>query len=332
MCGKGVCVLPWLRFSVPASADGQRLGVFLRTRGVSASCIKAVKHQGNGFFADDAPLHTDQPVHAGQCVAFALPPEPPTSVEPQPVPFETVYEDDFAAVVDKPAGLAVHPTLNYPDATLANGWLYRLARQGRTGVFRPVNRLDKNTSGLVLLAQNAFAAPLLAASAAKCYLALAEGNIEPGPHTVDAPIARRGDTIIGRCVRQDGKPSLTKLWALASADGHTLIACRPVTGRTHQIRVHMAYLGHPLAGDTLYGGHTALIQRHALHCAILTFHDPVTSAPRWFASPAPGDLHTALCSCGLPSGAELFKLLKALPAEFSLGMETRADGVERSTL
>ena len=150
MCGKGVCVLPWLRFSVPASADGQRLGVFLRTRGVSASCIKAVKHQGNGFFADDAPLHTDQPVHAGQCVAFALPPEPPTSVEPQPVPFETVYEDDFAAVVDKPAGLAVHPTLNYPDATLANGWLYRLAGQGRTGVFRPVNRLDKNTSGLVL--------------------------------------------------------------------------------------------------------------------------------------------------------------------------------------
>lgn len=199
-----------------------------------------------------------------------------------------MYEDDFAAVVDKPAGLAVHPTLNYPDATLANGWLYRLAGQGRTGVFRPVNRLDKNTSGLVLLAQNAFAAPLLAASAAKCYLALAEGNIEPGLHTVDAPIARRGDTIIGRCVRQDGKPSLTKLWALASAGGHTLIACRPVTGRTHQIRVHMAYLGHPLAGDTLYGGHTALIQRHALHCAILTFHDPVTSAPRWFASPAPG--------------------------------------------
>ena len=162
--GKGaVCALQSLVFTVPPQADGLRLGVFLRRAGVSASCIKAVKHQGDGFFADDAPLHTDQPVHAGQTIRFTLPPEPPTSVTPQPVPFTLVYESDFAAVVDKPAGLAVHPTLNYTDGTLANGWLYHLQASGRTGVFRPTNRLDKNTSGLVLLAQNAYAAPLLAA-------------------------------------------------------------------------------------------------------------------------------------------------------------------------
>lgn len=330
MCGKGVCGLPSLRFQVPTSADGQRLGVFLRTRGVSASCIKAVKHQGEGFFADGAPLNTDQAVHAGQWVCFSLPPEPATTVEPQPVSFEIVYEDDFSAVVNKPAGLAVHPTLNYPDATLANGWLYHLGAQGRKGVFRPVNRLDKNTSGLVLLAQNAFAAPLLTSSAAKSYLALAEGAIPLGPQTIDAPIARRGDSIIGRCVREDGKPSVTEVWALASAGGHTLVACRPQTGRTHQIRVHMAHIGHPLAGDTLYGGHDGRMQRHALHCAVLFYRDPITAVSKRFVSPPPADFTAALSACGLPCGKGALDLLQALPPDFSLGIDTRPGGVERS--
>ena len=98
-----------LSFTVPPSAEGSRLGVFLRTQGVSASCIKAVKHQGEGFYADGRPLHTDQPVHAGQRITFALAPEPPTTVTPQPVPFRILREDAFAAVVEKPAGIAVHP-------------------------------------------------------------------------------------------------------------------------------------------------------------------------------------------------------------------------------
>ena len=266
-----------LCYTVPPAADGVRLGVFLRAQGVSASCIKAVKHQGEGFFADGRPLHTDQPVRAGQRITFALPPEPPTAVQPQPVPFSLLYEDEFTALVDKPAGIAVHPTLNHSGGTLANGWLYHLQQQGRAGVFRPVNRIDKNTSGLVLLAQNAFAAPALAAGAEKCYLALAEGVISADLCEIDAPIARRGDSIIGRCVRADGKPSLTRVRVLAAGGGHTLLACRPVTGRTHQIRVHLSSLGHPLAGDTLYGGHTGLLARHALHCAAMRFKDPVTA-------------------------------------------------------
>ena len=100
---------------------------------------------------------------------------------PQPVPFSIAYEDDFAAVLNKPAGIAVHPTLNYPDGTLANGWLYHLQQRGQSGIFRPVNRIDKNTSGLVLCAKNAFAAPLLAGSAHKCYLAIVQGTMPLGP-------------------------------------------------------------------------------------------------------------------------------------------------------
>ena len=301
-----------LSFTVPPSAEGSRLGVFLRTQGVSASCIKAVKHQGEGFYADGRPLHTDQPVHAGQRITFALAPEPPTTVTPQPVPFRILREDAFAAVVDKPAGIAVHPTLNHPDGTLANGWLYHLQQQGRTGVFRPVNRIDKNTSGLVLLAQNSFAAPALAAHVTKCYLALAEGCIAPQTLQIDAPIARRGDSIIGRCVRPDGKPSLTRLRVLGCAGGHTLLACQPVTGRTHQIRVHTSHLGHPLAGDTLYGGHPNLMQRHALHCVSLCYRDPVTREDVSCFCPPPRDFERALEICGLPRGAQLQTMLKQI--------------------
>ena len=279
-----------LRYIVPPEADGQRLGIFLRTQGVTAALIKSVKYNGGGFFADGAPRHTDQPVHPGQQITFALPPEPPTSVTPQPVPFAIAYEDEFAAVLEKPAGIAVHPTLNYPDGTLANGWLYHLQQQGKTGVFRPVNRIDKNTSGLVLCAQNSFAAPLLADSAQKCYLAIVQGILPLGPGQVEAPIARRGDSIIGRCVREDGKYSLTRYNVLGVGTGHSLVACTPCTGRTHQIRVHMAYIGHPVAGDPVYGPRKVIssLEGQCLHAKTISFLHPKTGELLSFDSPLPG--------------------------------------------
>lgn len=119
-----------LRYTVPPENEGCKLGLFLRMQGVTAGLIKSVKYDGDGFYADDQPIRTNEPVHAGQCIRFALPPEQETSVTPQPVPFSIAYEDDFAAVLNKPAGIAVHPTLNYPDGTLANGWLYHLQQRG----------------------------------------------------------------------------------------------------------------------------------------------------------------------------------------------------------
>lgn len=298
-----------LQFFVSDAYAGMRLNVFLRTMGVSAACIKAVKYQGEGFFVSqggaEQPVHTDCRVRPGQTIVFTLPPEPPTSVRPEPVPVHLVYQDEFAAVLDKPAGMAVHPTLNHPGGTLANGWMYRLREQGEQGVFRPVNRIDKNTSGLVLCARSAFAAPGLARTARKCYLALAEGSVPQPGGRIDAPIARCGDSIIGRCVRPDGKPSVTDYTVLARSETHSLLACFPVTGRTHQIRVHMAWAGYPLAGDTLYGGSTKIMARHALHCAVVSFERPGDGTPRRVQSLPPQDFADACAAAGLPQAEEL---------------------------
>ena len=177
---------------------------------------------------------------------------------PQPeIPVKVVYEDAFAVVLEKPPHLAVHPTLNYPYDTLANGYAAWAAQQGISPVFRPVNRIDKDTSGLVLAAKHAYAAPLLARNVEKLYYAVVEGELPLGPGVIDAPIGRQAESIIGRCVTPDGKPSRTEYTILKAENGLSLAACVPVTGRTHQIRVHFASIGHPLAGDDLYGGSRA---------------------------------------------------------------------------
>ena len=265
-----------LYFPVPASAgpEGVLLRSFLRECRLSTDLLRAVKFHGGGFEADGRPVLANQRVWPGQTVSFALPGEE-GGCEPDPsIPVRVAYQDFFAAVLDKPAGLAVHPTLNYPGGTLANGYAALRRAEGRSPVFRPVNRIDKDTSGLVLTAQNAYAAPLLAQHVEKVYYAVAEGELPLGPGVIGAPIGRRGDSIIGRCVTPEGKPSRTEYTILKVGGGLSLAACVPVTGRTHQIRVHFASIGHPLAGDDLYGGHRDRIGRQALHCGRQRFLVP----------------------------------------------------------
>ena len=263
-----------LYFKVPPEADGMLLRGFLRRCSVSTDLSRAVKFRGSGFFADGAPILANRRVEAGQVISFELPPEGEGVAPQDDIPVDVVYEDAFALVVEKPPHLAVHPTLNYPLDTLANGYAAWALRQGRSPVFRPVNRIDKDTSGLVLAARNTYAAPLLAENVQKLYYAIVEGGLPLGPGVIDAPIGRRGDSIIGRCVTPEGKPSRTEYTILKVQNGLSLAACVPVTGRTHQIRVHFASIGHPLAGDDLYGGRRDRIGRQALHCAKQTFRVP----------------------------------------------------------
>ena len=244
-----------LYFTVPdtlQTQNGTLVRNFLRQCAVSTELARAVKFQGGGFFADGASVLANRRVYPGQVLSFDLPPEA-GGVAPQPdIAVQVVYEDAFAVVLEKPPHLAVHPTLNYPGGTLANGYAAWVLQQGRSPVFRPVNRIDKDTSGL----------------------AIVEGELPLGPGVIDAPIGRRGDSIIGRCVTPEGKPSRTEYTILKVQNGLSLAACVPVTGRTHQIRVHFASIGHPLAGDDLYGGRRDRIGRQALHCAKQIFRVP----------------------------------------------------------
>lgn len=286
-----------------ASEDAKKpLSLFLREQGISASFIKSVKY-GRGFFVDGEPVHTNCRLQPGQTVSFTLPPEPPTTVQPEEnIGLDIVYEDDFVLALNKPAGIAVHPTFNYPGGTLANAWVAELQRRGESGVFRPVNRIDKDTSGLVLCAKNAFAAPMLAQTAEKRYYAIVQGELPLGPGVIDAPIGRKGESIIGRCVCAGGKPSRTEYRVLAAGAGHSLVRCRPVTGRTHQIRVHFAYLGHPLAGDDLYGGSREKMPRQALHCARMEFVHPVSRKPMRLECPLPPDFWHLLAEMEVDAG------------------------------
>ena len=283
----------WLSFTVQPCHAGLTLRDFLRGQQVSATLIKAVKYRGSGFFADGVPVFTDLRVQPGMTVRFALPPEEPTTVEPQDIPLTIRYEDDHAALLDKHAGMAVHPTLNAADGTLANGWMGLMARRGEEAVFRPVNRIDRDTSGLVLCAKNAYAAPILAQNVQKVYLAVLEGEPSAPQGEIAAPIARAEGSIILRRVAEGGKPSLTRYSIVARGGGLCLAAAVPVTGRTHQLRVHFAHIGCPLAGDELYGGGRSRIGRQALHCARMTFTAP-GGGLRQVDCPLPPDME-ALC-------------------------------------
>ena len=179
-----------LYFAVPDTAtthDGVLVRSFLRQCAVSTDLARAVKFRGGGFFADGVPVLANRRIFPGQVLSFALPPEG-DGVTPQPeIPVKVVYEDAFAVVLEKPPQLAVHPTLNYPGGTLANGYAAWAAAHGHSPVFRPVNRIDKDTSGLVLAAKNAYAAPLLAGGVTKLYYAIAQGALPLGEGAIDAP-------------------------------------------------------------------------------------------------------------------------------------------------
>lgn len=287
-----------LCYTVPPAYDGQTAQNFLRRYcGLSWRMVVKLKTVPGGIRVEGTPTRTIDPVYTGQQVTLTLP-DDTVRVEPMPLPLTVVYEDTDLLVVDKPPFLAVHPSAGKTDPTLANAVVAHFAAAGTPLSFRPLSRLDRNTSGLLPVAKHAPAAFSLQGAIRKTYYALVLGKVK-GSGTVDRPIGVKDGCTITREVREDGKPSVTHYTALATDGTVSLLRVTIDTGRTHQIRVHMAYLGHPLAGDTMYGTDQTVMTRQGLHCGHLSLPHPRTGELLTLHSPLPEDMRQALAQHGL---------------------------------
>ncbi|EEJ41042.1 RluA family pseudouridine synthase [Limosilactobacillus vaginalis] len=216
-------------------------------------------------------------------------------LEPENIPLDIVYEDDDVIVVNKPQGMVVHPAPGHPNHTLVNALLYHSPLSTINGEFRPgiVHRIDKDTSGLLMIAKNdlahrSLAAQLKAKTNEREYVALVHGVIKEERGTIDAPLGRSKKDRKKQAVVEDGRHAVTHFKVLELFQHYTLVSCRLETGRTHQIRVHMKYIGHPLAGDPLYGPRKTLPGNgQYLHARLLGFKHPRTGKQMTFTSPLP---------------------------------------------
>ena len=279
-----------LEFTVSQECDGTLLGAFLhKTKSVSQRIIRNAKRMDGGITSDGTHIRTIDTVRAGQRIKILLP-KPQCDMQPEDIPLDIVYEDEHYLLINKGSNMPVHPTSSiHVTDTMANGVAYYMRRCGDLFSISIVNRLDKDTSGLVLIAKNAYAAENAAKTARKKYFAVCSGELRQSGR-IDAPIARCGDSIITRCVDESGARAVTNYEPLKIANGRTLAAIRLETGRTHQIRVHFSYIGHPLEGDDLYGGSLDNISRQALHCGELSFYNPMLEKRLEFSSPLPEDM------------------------------------------
>ena len=239
-----------------------------------------------------------QKVRSGDLVSLTIPPPRVTDVVPQWMPLTLVYQDSDIVVIDKPAGLSVHPGPGHPDQTLVNGLLARCPDiQGVGGAIRPgiVHRLDKDTSGLMMVAKNHHAHQELSNQikdrrVTKGYIALTTGVVSPDAGIIDQPIARDPRHRKRMAVVAGGRESRTRYRVLENPSGYSLLELVLETGRTHQIRVHLAHLGHPLLGDGVYGKTSPFLDRHFLHANLLGFQHPRTGEALEFRAELPTDL------------------------------------------
>ena len=266
--------------------------------------VLELKQVENGVTADGVLLRTIDRVRTGQTVVIRLPEENERPQLPVCLPAMVLYEDDDVLVFDKPPFMPVHPSAGHADDTLANAAAAYLLQKGERATFRPVNRLDRNTSGIVVTARHAHAAYALTGTVQKAYLATVQGILS-GEGTIDAPLRRMEGHGIRREIGEGGERAVTHWCSLAQGNGCTLLAIRLETGRTHQIRAHFSSRGYPLVGDDMYGGSTERIDRQALHCGRAFFPQPVSGEPIFLHSPLPQDFCTLLVACGIdPQTAE----------------------------
>lgn len=280
-----------LEFNVEKDFEKMTVGRYLRAYcSVSARTLAKLKRIDGGILLNDEPARAVDFVRCGDNIRLNLPESTSESVTPVDLPLDIVFEDEYIVVLNKPPFMPVHPTKVHQADTLANALRFYAEKRGELYSFRAVNRLDRNTSGLVIVAKDRHTAFTLSSEyITKHYTALCHGKIDE-KGTVNAPIALSPDSKIVRMVTDSGKEAITHYEPVKNYGDFTVVNLILETGRTHQIRCHMSHIGHPLLGDDLYGGTLDKINRHALHCGYVSFTHPITGEKIQLTADLPEDM------------------------------------------
>ena len=289
-----------LTYTIKPEQEGMQLLDFLRSKGFSRGILSSMKADKNAIQLNGERGFGKSILQAGDSLHIHIPEADNTeNILPVKMDLSILYEDEDILVINKAADMPVHPSIGNYDNTLANGVTWYFKEKGQQFVYRCINRLDRDTTGALILAKNPYSAAVLSAQMKqrqirRTYLAIVQG-IAPEQGTIDAPIGRAADSTIERQVDfANGESAVTHYERLATYHSYSLIELHLETGRTHQIRVHMKHIGHPLLGDFLYHPEDHSISRQALHCASLTFTHPITGETLTINAKLPEDMQQLL--------------------------------------
>ena len=296
-----------INYEISETEAGLRVEQYLKRKGYSSQNLAAIKRMPKSVLVNGIHYYMNQSLAPGDRLTVQITETKNSEkIPPANLPLDIIYEDEDIIVINKPAGMPIHPSLNNYYNTMANALAWYYQEQNKPFVYRCCNRLDRDTSGLTVVAKHLVSAGILSAMTGRRevhreYLAIAEGHVMPETGTISAPLGRKPGTIIERTVDwESGEPAVTHYRLVSSDERHSLVALKLETGRTHQIRIHMKYLGYPLIGDYLYNPDMSCIGRQALHSHRLAFSHPITGKAMDFQAPLPADMQAVLYPPGTP--------------------------------
>lgn len=290
-----------IHYVIDSASDGLRVEQFLKRGGYSGQNLAEIKRMPESILVNGVHCYMRHQLASGDSLTVRIcETECSRKIPPVHLPLDIVYEDEDLIVINKPAGMPIHPSLNHYTNSMANALAWYYQEQGKPFIFRCLNRLDRDTSGLTVVAKHLVSASILSDMVRRHriqreYLAIVRGQVTPQYGTIHAPLARKPGTIIERTVDfEHGETAITHYKVMEEKNGHSLVSLRLETGRTHQIRIHMKYLGFPLIGDYLYNPDMENIERQALHSHRLAFIHPITEEEMTFHAPLPKDMQAVL--------------------------------------